>query len=116
MCKLIQCGYFGFDRKKYYLILFISIIFQMVNEAIYKFNYYEKIFDEVKIFHNIGYEYFSKHILIHLIFNYTGLFIFSIPFVIYDTKSYKLEYKIKRFKKKNQTLFFHFINCFSLDC
>ena len=106
MCKL---------SKKYYLILFISIIFQMVNEAIYKFNYYENIFDEVKIFHNIGHEYFSKHILIHLIFNYTGLFIFSIPFVIYDTKSYKLEkekeveeveYEIRRFEKREVKRYF----------
>jgi len=82
MRKYIGCGIYS----KFYLILFISIVFQILNEAIYKFNYYENIFDEVKIFHNRGHEYFSKHILIHLIFSYTGLFIFSIPFYIYYNK------------------------------
>ena len=82
------CISFG-NFHKYFFILFISIIFQIVNEAIYGFNYFEHIFDDVKIFHNEGHEYFSKHILIHLIFSYIGLFIFTVPFVIYEYISSK---------------------------
>ena len=80
MTSLISCGHF----HKFFFILFISIFFQFINEAIYGFNYFENIFDEVKIFHNKGHEYFSKHIFIHLIFSYIGLFIFTVPFVIYE--------------------------------
>ena len=82
MRRYIICGYF----RKFILVLFISIIFQIINEAIYGFNYYENIFDDVKIFNNIGHEYFSKHILIHLIFSHIGSFIFTIPFYIYEIK------------------------------
>ena len=82
MSKYISCGYY----KKIYLNIIILIVFQIVNEAIYRFNYYENIFDDVKIFHNIGNEYFSKHIFIHLIFSYTVLFIFSMIFYIYEVK------------------------------
>jgi len=70
MRKYIICGRF----HKYFFALFILVIFQIVNEAIYGFNYFENIFDDVKIFHNEGHEYFSKHILIHLFFSYIGLF------------------------------------------
>ena len=82
MPKYIICSYFN----KYLLFIIISIVFQIVNEAIYGFNYYENIFDDVKIFHNKGHEYFSKHILIHLIFSHICLFIFTIPFYIYENK------------------------------
>ena len=75
--------------NKYHLFIIISIVFQILYEAIYGFNYYEKIFDDVIIFHNKGQEYFSKHILIHLIFSHIGLFIFTIPFYIYEDKSSK---------------------------
>ena len=107
MANLISCGNF----HKFFFILFISIIFQFINEAIYGFNYFENIFDEVKIFHNKGHEYFSKHILIHLIFSYIGLFIFTVPFVIYDLfYSKKIEnkkisvfsYKSRKKKKMKQ--------------
>ena len=70
MRKYIICGSF----HKYFLSLFILVVFQIVNEAIYGFNYFENIFDDVKIFHNKGHEYFSKHVLIHLTFSYIGLF------------------------------------------
>ena len=43
------------------IILFILVVIQAVNEAIYGINYFENIFDDVKIFHNEGHEYFSKH-------------------------------------------------------
>jgi len=97
MRKYIRCGLYN----KYYLILFISIIFQVVNEAIYRFNYYENIFDDVKIFHNNGHEHFSKHIFIHLIFSYIGLFIFAIPFHIYEIK-YKKKIHFLYLPLKNQ--------------
>ena len=80
MRKYIICGRF----QKYFLALFITVIFQIVNEAIYGFNYFENIFDDVKIFHNKGHEYFSKHILIHLFFSYIGLF--ALTTIIYFFK------------------------------
>ena len=105
MRKFIRCGIYN----KYYLILFISIIYQIVNEAIYRFNYYENIFDDVKIFHNDGHDYFSKHILIHLTFNYVGLFIFAIPYYIYEIKLEKndlsFSYSFKKLKKYNDYYF-----------
>ena len=60
--------------NKYFFALFLLVVFQIVNEAIYGFNYFENIFDDVKMFHNKGHEYFSKHILIHFFFSYIGLF------------------------------------------
>ena len=98
--------------NKYHLFIIISIVFQIVYEAIYGFNYYEKIFDDVNIFHNKGHEYFSKHILIHLIFSHIVLFIFTIPFYIYENNSSKaliteslfLDNKNRNNNKKNQNL------------
>ena len=110
MISLISCGYFN----KFFFILFISIIFQFINEAIYGFSYFENIFDEVKIFHNKGHEYFSKHILIHLIFSNIGLFIFTVPFVIYEVYFIKkkeikkkpiISYKYRNKKKEMKQYF-----------
>lgn len=109
MRKYIIFGRFN----KYHLIIFISIIFQIINEAIYGFNYNENIFDDMKIFHNKGHEYFSKHILIHLFFSQIGTFIFTIPFYIYEIKVLKENYtdsllldnkKNKKNKKKQYLL------------
>ena len=109
MRKYIIFGRFN----KYHLIIFISIIFQIINEAIYGFNYNENIFDDMKIFHNKGHEYFSKHILIHLFFSQIGTFIFTIPFYIYEIKALKENYtdsllldnkKNKKNKKKQYLL------------
>ena len=97
MRSYIKCGRF----YKLYYYIFISFIFQVVNEAIYGFNYFDNIFDEVKIFHNKGHAYFSKHILIHLFFSYIGLFIFEVPFVIYEVQKYK---KINSKKMKDSDL------------
>jgi hypothetical protein len=94
MRRYISCGNF----KKYLYYIFISFFFQVINEAIYGFNYFENIFDEVKIFHNKGHEYFSKHILIHLFISYIGLFIFEIPFIIYEAHKRKEMHKKKREK------------------
>ena len=79
MEKYIICGLF----HKYFFTLFILVVIQIVNEAIYGFNYFENIFDEVKIFHNKGHEYFSKHILIHLFFSYIGLFVLTTIIYLY---------------------------------
>ena len=112
MISLISCGYFN----KFFFILFISIIFQFINEAIYGFSYFENIFDEVKIFHNKGHEYFSKHILIHFFFSYIGLFIFEVPFVIYEVqKNKKINSKKISIYDPKLTIFFDFFNCFSFD-
>ena len=106
MPRYIICG----RLNKYYLLIIISIVFQIIYEAIYGFNYYEKIFDDVKIFHNKGQEYFSKNILIHLIFSHIGLFIFTIPIYIYQNKLSKelIEESIflenRKNKKKHQNL------------
>ena len=104
MISLISCGHFN----KFFFILFISIFFQFINEAIYGFNYHENIFDEVKIFQNKGHEYFSKHILIHLIFSYIGLFIFIVPFSIYEVffkkkeKNKKISVFSQKYRKKKK--------------
>ena len=108
MLRCIICG----RLNKYHLFIIISIVFQILYEAIYGFNYYDKIFDDVKIFHNKGHEYFSKNILIHLIFSHIGLFIIAIPFYIYENKSSKklieesifLENRNRKNKKKHQNL------------
>ena len=99
--------------NKFFFILFLSIVFQIVNDSIYGFHYYDNIFDEMKIFHNKGHEYFSKHILIHLIFSYIGLFIFTAPFVIYEATSFNKEvinvktfYSKKYIKKKKMKKYF----------
>ena len=38
----------------------------------------------MKIFHNEGHEYFSKHIIIHLIFSYIGLFSIASIVIIFE--------------------------------
>ena len=90
--------------------IIILFIFQIVNEAIYGFNYFENIFDEVKIFHNEGNEYFSKHILIHLFFSYIGLFIFSFPFFICEVKKGKNSILLPEYETKiNKNQYFWII-------
>ena len=110
-------NYIKFGKfHKYIFYIFLSFFFQVINEAIYGLNYFDNIFDEVKIFHNKGHEYFSKHILIHFFFSYIGLFIFEVPFVIYEVqKNKKINSKKISIYDPKLTIFFDFFNCFSFD-
>ena len=79
MGKLISCGKFN----NYYKYIFLSIAFRILNDSLYGYNYNET-FVELKIFYEGTQKKFSKHYLIHQIFNYLGLYFISLILLKYE--------------------------------
>ena len=79
MAKCINCG--GFN--KYFIYIFLSIFFKLLNYSLYGFNYNDG-FEDVKIINTPTQEYFSLHNLIHQIFGYFGTTIMAILFYKYE--------------------------------
>jgi hypothetical protein len=79
MAKCISCG--GFN--KYFIYIFLSISFKILNDSLYGYNYNDA-FEDVKIFNTPTQDYFSWHNLIHQIFGYIGTTIMSIFFYKYE--------------------------------
>ena len=86
MAIYISCG--GFN--KYFIYIFLSISFQILNYSLYGYNYNDA-FEEVKIINTPTQDYFSWHNLIHQIFGYFGTTIMSIIFYKYELNASKKE-------------------------
>ena len=86
MAKCISCG----GCNKYFIYIFLSIIFKIFNDSLYGFNYIDS-FEEVKIFDSPTQDYLSWHNLIHQIFGYIGTTIISIIFYKYEVNVSKKE-------------------------
>ena len=86
MAICISCG--GFN--KYFIYIFLSISFQILNYSLYGYNYNDA-FEEVKIINTPTQDYFSWHNLIHQIFGYFGTTIMSIIFYKYELNASKKE-------------------------
>ena len=82
MGKLISCGKFN----NYYKYIFLSIVFKILNDSLYGFNYNET-FVEIKIFYKGTQKKFSKHYLIHQIFNHLGIYFISLILLKYEKDS-----------------------------
>lgn len=82
MGKLIGCGKFN----NYYKYIFLSIAFRILNNSLYGYNYNET-FVELKIFYEGTQKKFSKHYLIHQIFNYLGIYFISLILFKYEMNS-----------------------------
>ena len=86
MAKCISCG--GFN--KYFIYIFLSIFFKILNDSLYGYNYNDG-FEDVKIINTPTQDYFSWHNLIHQIFGYIGTTIISIFFYKYEVNASKKE-------------------------
>ena len=98
MRKYLSCG--KFNKYSYYI--FLSIFFDLINDALYGFNYLD-IFQDVKILDTKAQKYFSWHHIIHQTFNYFGVIIFAIIIIIYEKNASKKPYKISNSKTDSNT-------------
>ena len=98
MRKYLSCG--KFNKYSYYI--FLSIFFDLINDALYGFNYLD-IFQDVKILDTKAQKYFSWHHIIHQTFNYFGVIIFAIFIIIYEKNASKKPYKISNSNTDSNT-------------
>ena len=94
--KLISCGLYN----RYYKYILLSTFFKILNDSLYGFNY-SNAFKEVKIFGGKKQKRFSKHYLVHQIFNYIGTALMSFLFEKYQKKTENKNNK--KYILKNQT-------------
>ena len=95
--KLISCGLYN----RYYKYILLSTFFRILNDSLYGFNYYNA-FKEVKIFGGDKQKRFSRHYLVHQIFNYIGTALMSFLFEKYQEKTENNNNKKILLKNKTQ--------------
>ena len=77
---MVKCLSIG-NCNRYFIYIFLSILFHILNDTLYGFNYNDSFVD-VKFIDTKTQDYFSWHDLIHKIFSFLG----TIPFAYYFNK------------------------------
>lgn len=84
MTALISCGK---SNNIHYRYIILSIIFKIINNFLYGYNYNRNTFVELKILSSDTQKLLSNHHLIHQIFHYFGTFLISLILDIYEKKN-----------------------------
>ena len=80
---MVKCMSIG-NCNKYFIYIFLSIFFHILNDTLYGFNYNDSFVD-VKFIDTETQDYFSWHDLIHKIFSFIGTIIIAYFFNKYES-------------------------------